>query len=72
MPDYCDFSFDDLFRAAHGRGMDEQEKAYFASVTQDVRNEIVKRLVVATNGEFECKDVTGSDGLEYTSFWKKK
>jgi len=72
MPAYCDFSFDDLFRAAHGREMKTEERAYFGSVTQDVRNEIVRRLVLSTGGEFECADVTGTDGLAYTSFWKKQ
>jgi len=72
MPDYCDFSFDDLFSAAKGRSMTDEEKAYFESISQDVRNEIVRRLVRETNGVFECKDVTGTDGQEYTSFWKKK
>ncbi len=66
---YCDYSFNDLFEAARGRRMDFDERAYFDNMSQDVRNEIVRKLVNETNGLFVCRDVVGDDGEVYTSFW---
>lgn len=66
---YCDYSFNDLFEAARGRPMDPDERAYFDTMSQDVRNEVVRKLVHETNGRFACRDVVGDDGEVYTSFW---
>jgi hypothetical protein len=60
--------FDDLFRAAEGRGMTTSEAFEFSQLTQAEKNETVKRLVLQTKGAFTYEDVVGTDGQLYTSF----
>lgn len=61
-------SFDDLFRAVHGRGFTSAEAEAFARLTQGAKNQAVKGLVAKTSGAFVCEDCLGSDGVTYTAF----
>ena len=61
-------SFDDLFRAVHGRGFTPEEAQAFAQLTQVEKNQAVKQLVAQTSGTFVCEDCLGSDDVTYTAF----
>ena len=64
----CRYSFDDLFRLAHGRDWTEAEKSAFMVLEQNARNREVKRLADQA-GCVRTEDRLGSDGLMYTAFW---
>jgi hypothetical protein len=65
----CAYSFDDLFRAAKGRLMSEEERNSLEAAPQDDRNRRVREWAAETGGEFVCEDRSGTDGRIYTAFW---
>jgi len=64
----CAFSFEDLFRAAYGRGWSENEKAQVYGMTQADRNEWVSQTAAKT--DFKTEDRVGTDGVVYRAFWR--
>ena len=64
----CRYSFDDLFRLAHGRDWTAAEKRAFLALEQGARNGEVRRLAERA-GCVRTEDRLGSDGMTYTAFW---
>ena len=69
MPNNCLYSFADLFEAAFERKPDRTELASLNGLSQTERNRLVS--VWAARAEWLTKDVRGTDGVVYTSFWPK-
>lgn len=68
----CDFSFLDLYKAAHKRNATEKFVKKFNRLTQDKRNDLVR--IWAKKAGWGVKDKMGNDNLVYTAFcplWKK-
>jgi hypothetical protein len=66
MSEECQYSFSDLFKAAHNRALDQTEAMKFVLVSQDEKNKIVKEL--ASLAGWKIEDRIGSDGKTYTAF----
>lgn len=69
MTNNCLYSFADLFEAAFERKADSTELASLYSLPQEERNRLVS--VWAAEAGWLTKDVRGTDGVIYTSFWPK-
>jgi hypothetical protein len=65
----CDYSYNDLFRAAYNRLTTVKERELLSQMTQKDRNKYVRRL--AGLAEWETKDKLGSDNQIYTAFAPK-
>ena len=70
MPQNCQFSFNDLFSAAKGRDMTNEERDHLYALNQDERNHWVQQHVDMTNGTFITELRNGSDSKTYLAFWK--
>jgi hypothetical protein len=66
MSEECQYSFSDLFEAAHKRGLQEAEAMKFVLASQEEKNKIVKEL--ASLAGWKIEDRIGSDGKTYTAF----
>ena len=62
----CAYSFNHLFEAAHGRSMNDSEKEWLWTVSQDERNDAVARW--AKLAGWETSPRMGTDGLLYLAF----
>lgn len=69
MGEECNYSFDDLFIAATGREMTQEEKDRLRAMTQEQRNAWVQGYVRETNGAFTHEARRGTDGQTYLAFW---
>jgi hypothetical protein len=65
----CDFSYSDLFYAAHGRRPNASEKFRLANMTQKERNEYVAEL--ANLAKWQTQEKLGTDNQIYTAFAPK-
>lgn len=66
MKHYCQYSFEDLFRAATGREMSPDETQKFSGFTQKERNREVAKLAKLANWKTQLVKVTEGDFL---AFW---
>ncbi len=62
----CNFSFADLFKAAHKRIPTAEELSHFEDMPQPIRNELVKAWAHAAR--WYTQDKTGTDHCIYTAF----
>lgn len=62
----CDFSFIDLYQAAHHKKPEREELSSFGKISQAERNELVKQW--AKKAGWHTKDKMGNDGQVYTAF----
>ena len=65
----CQYSFDDLHRAANAKPMSAAEKAALYALPQTQRNLWVRQQVARSAGRYSCEDRRGADGILYTAFW---
>jgi hypothetical protein len=67
MNTYCDYSFADLFRAAHGR---EPEPAELEELYAKPRSEINQTVLEwAGQAGWRTREMKGRDGEVYVAFW---
>lgn len=70
MNSYCDFSFADLFRAAHGRDATQHElQELYANPRAEI-NRIVEEW--ARLAGWKTKAMQGRDGETYMAFWPEE
>lgn len=62
----CDYSYNDLFKAAYNRLPTSKESKLLSQMTQTDRNEYVRKL--AQLAEWEIEEKLGSDNQIYTAF----
>lgn len=68
----CDFSFQDLYKAAFKKEATKTFQTKFAKLPQEKRNELVK--LWAEKAGWGTKEKMGNDNLVYTAFcplWRK-
>lgn len=66
-PDYCNYSFDDLYKAAFGKSLNPKEKERLQKMPQDKINSCV--LEWALKAEWKTKEKIGSDNKVYLVFY---
>jgi len=66
MGNECDYSFRDLFYAAHGRALSDEEYADLMNISQHQRNARIAVWAHHAGWEFESR--RGTDGVVYTAF----
>lgn len=65
-PDYCNYSFDDLYSAAYGKKITLQEKKELQKLPQEKINSCVVEW--AQKAGWKTKEKRGTDGNIYLSF----
>lgn len=63
----CNFSFDDLYKAAFGKDISKKAKQEFANLSQDKINNLVLKWSKKANWKTEEKK--GIDGKIYLAFF---
>jgi hypothetical protein len=66
MTDYCDYSFNDLYKAAYKKNLSKKEKTEFEKLSQEKINSLV--LEWAKRAGWKTKNKTGYDGKNYLAF----
>lgn len=62
----CNYSFEDLYKAAFGRKISEKKKKEFQTLTQKEINDLVNRW--AQKAQWKTNKRKGADGEIYISF----
>jgi hypothetical protein len=66
-PEYCNYSFDDLYKAAFGKKMPQIEKLKLQRLSQEGINELVIAWVQQAGWQTFAR--TGTDGKKYVAFY---
>lgn len=66
-PDYCNYSFDDLYFAAYKKSLSVYEKEKLQKLPQEKINSLVKEW--AQKAGWNTKERRGADNKTYTSFY---
>lgn len=62
----CDYSFDDLYKAAFGLNLNKDQKHKLQSLSQEKINLLVKKW--AKKAGWKIRTLKGSDGKSYSAF----
>ncbi len=65
-PDYCDYSFEDLYKAAYNKSLSNKEKQELQKLPQSKINLLVKKW--ATKAGWKTVEKKGNDNKIYVSF----
>lgn len=69
IPDYCDYSFDDLYKAAYKRNLKVTEKKKLQRLPQEEINKLV--IIWAKKAGWATKVKPSSNGIKYLAFYPK-